>query len=97
MVRQNLQYNVLQPFNIFKALQAVYPDYIPTTKPFGYWKDKGNQKKFFDQFAIKWNIQTPEDWNKVTNQMVAKEGGNFIYSYYNGSLQLGNNLSCSFL
>jgi hypothetical protein len=60
--------------------------------PRGYWKDKENQKEFFDQLAIKWNIQKPEDWNKVTNEMVLKEGGRFIVDYYNRSLQQGNNL-----
>ena len=77
---------------IWKALQAVCPDYVPTAKPQGYWKDKQNQKEFFDQLAIKWNIQKPEDWNNVTYKMVLNEqGGNFIKAYYNGSLQQGNN------
>ena len=72
-----------------KALQAVYPDYVPTVKPQGYWKNKENQKKFFDQLAIKWNIQKPEDWNRITKEMVSKEGGHFIESYYKGSLRQG--------
>jgi hypothetical protein len=62
---------------------------VPTAKPLGYWKDKQNQKEFLDQLAVKWNIQKPEDWHKVTIDMVLKEGGNFIVSYYNGSLQQG--------
>jgi hypothetical protein len=60
--------------------------------PRGYWKDKENQKKFFDQLAIKWNIQKLEDWNKVTYDIVLKEGGRFIVYYYNNSLQQGKNL-----
>ena len=63
-----------------------------TTKPTGYWKAKENQKEFFDQLAIKWNIQKLEDWNKVTCDMVVKEGGYFIANYYNSSLQQGNNM-----
>jgi hypothetical protein len=70
-------------------LQAIYPDYVPTTKPFGYWRDKAKQKEFFDRFAIKWNIQKPEDWQTVTTAMVRKEGGNFVATYYNGSLIQG--------
>jgi hypothetical protein len=62
------------------------------TKPRGHWKDKDNQKEFFYQLAIKWNIQKPEDWNKVTCDMVLKEGGRFIVDYYNGSLQQGINM-----
>jgi hypothetical protein len=66
---------------------------VPTTRLYGYWKDLQNQKKFFDQLAIKWNIQKPEDWHKVTYKMVVKEGGSFVSDYYNGSLTQGNN-SC---
>jgi hypothetical protein len=66
-----------------------------TTKSTGYWKAKENQKKFFDQLAIKWNIQKTEDWNKVTNRMVLKEGGSFIDRYYNSSLQQGNDATVS--
>jgi hypothetical protein len=72
-----------------QALQAVYPDYKPTAKYQGYWKDKANQKKFFDQLAIKWNIQKPEDWSKVTKKMVVMEGGSFINYHYRGFLHLG--------
>jgi hypothetical protein len=38
--------------------------------------------------ASKWNIKKLEDWNKVTNEMVVKEGGYFI-KYYNNSLSKG--------
>jgi hypothetical protein len=61
----------------------------PTVKPRSYWKDMANQKEFFDQLAIKWNIQKPEDWNKVTTTMVVREKGDFINRYYKGSLQRG--------
>jgi hypothetical protein len=74
---------------ILKALQAIYPDYVPEAKPHGYWKDKSNQKNFFDELAIKWNIQKTDDWKSVTKEMVRKEGGSFIRRYYNGSLQQG--------
>ena len=60
---------------------------------YAYWKDKDNQKKFFDQLAIKWNIQKPEDWTKVTTAAVVKEGGGFVSHYYNSSLLQGTNVS----
>jgi hypothetical protein len=70
------------------------PDkYIPVSKPLGYWKDLKNQKAFFDQLAMKWDIKKPEDWNKVTVKMVFMEGGSFIKVYYNSSLQKGTNCS----
>jgi hypothetical protein len=54
-----------------------------------YWKDKENQKAFFDKLSINWNIKKPEDWCKVTRRMVLSEGGKFIDTYYNGSLKRG--------
>jgi hypothetical protein len=69
---------------------VVYPDYIPKERPSGYWKDKRNQKRFFDQLAIKWNIQHIEEWNHVTLKMVLKEGGYFVGYYYKYSLPKGN-------
>jgi hypothetical protein len=57
--------------------------------PQGYWKDKQTQKAFFDQLAIKLNIQKLEDWDNVTNNMVLKEGGFLINAYYNSSLKQG--------
>jgi hypothetical protein len=62
---------------------------MPTVRQRAYWKDKENQKKFFDELAIKWNIQNKDDWNRVTKDMVLKEGGHFIGHYYNNSLQQG--------
>jgi hypothetical protein len=76
-----------------KALQAVYSDYKPNLKSRGYWKEKENQRKFFDELAIKWNIQKRDDWSKVNFDMVLKEGGYFIGKYYHSSLQQGTTMS----
>jgi hypothetical protein len=62
-----------------------------TSAPRGHWKDKENQKAFLDQLAIKLNIQKPEDWYKVTSQLVLEKGGSFLAKYYNYSLIRGNN------
>jgi hypothetical protein len=80
---------------IFKhllALKEIYPEYATefTTKARGYWKDRDIHKAFFDQLAIKYNIQKLEDWNKVTTRMVVNEGGSSIIRHYNGSLVQGN-------
>jgi hypothetical protein len=69
------------------------PDY-KEYKPYGYWKDIQNQKEFFDQLAVKYNVQKPEDWNKVTAEMALKEGGNFIIKYYHGSIRKGSDRRC---
>jgi hypothetical protein len=71
-------------------LQAIYPEYVPDHKPLRYWKDTKNQRAFFDQLAVKLNIQSLEDWDKVTPARVQQEeGASFISRYYNGSLRQG--------
>jgi hypothetical protein len=67
------------------------PEYKEPNNSVGYWKDVQNQKEFFDRLAVKWNIQKPEDWNKVTATMVLKEGGRFIKKNY-PSLKQGTNI-----
>jgi hypothetical protein len=74
-------------------LKAIYPDFVPSKHPRGHWQNKESQKAFFDQLAIKLNIQKLDDWNKVTTKTVVKEGGAFIVNYYNQSLTQGTNVS----
>jgi hypothetical protein len=93
---------MLSHFNV--GLQGVYPEHqhIWKTwqdqhaklkerghKPYGYWKDVTNQRKFFDRLAIKLNIQKQDDWYRVTRPIAVAEGGHFINSYYKGSLIRG--------
>jgi hypothetical protein len=75
----------------YKALQANIVGYVPERVPKeqGYWKDKRNQKAFFDQLAVKLNIQKLEDWNNVAPSTVFKEGGHFIHLHYNSSVRQG--------
>jgi hypothetical protein len=78
-----------------QALQTVFPEYKwpstenKTSKSYGYWKELSNQKQFFDQFATKWNIRSPEDWYNVKVTTALQEGGWFINSQYKGSLIKG--------
>jgi hypothetical protein len=45
---------------------------------------------FFDQLAIKLNIQKPEDWLEVHSKTVLKERGSvFLHKLHNGSLIKG--------
>jgi hypothetical protein len=72
----------------------VYPDIKqfetnkPPNKNRGYWQDPINQRAFFDQLAVKFNIQDPKDWYNITRRQVMKEGG-FFMKYYNSSTMQG--------
>jgi hypothetical protein len=79
--------------NFLIALQAVYPEHKEIWKDVllqrGYWQDIVHQRKFFDQLAIKLQIQKPEDWYNVHWKTVVNEGGSFVARYYNASLVQG--------
>jgi hypothetical protein len=78
------------------ALQAVYPE-LQWQSSGSYWKHISNQKLFFDQLAIKLNIQQPEDWYRVSKATILREGGQFIVNYYSSSPIKGTSSIASIL
>jgi hypothetical protein len=56
------------------------------TVDYTYWKDKQNQRKFFDQLATSLKIQ---DWTTVSLNTILENGGYFVNSFYNGSVSKG--------
>jgi hypothetical protein len=70
--------------SLIKALHTVYPEYtlLPwlfERVPRNFWKDMGNQRKFFDWLAKELDILTPSDWYRVSaNAIVAKGGGGLL-------------------
>lgn len=43
--------------------------------PVHYFDDKKNQKKFLDEFAMKYNLTCPGDWSRITLTMMKQRGG----------------------
>jgi hypothetical protein len=84
--------------NLAIALKAIYPEYNwdtvreSQTLPSGHWEDLANQRAFFDQLAIKCNIQKPEQWLFIHSDYIFKNGGSFIRRYYSGSITKGKRL-----
>jgi hypothetical protein len=76
--------------SLSKALQTVFPDVDWKIWKFkqvssGFWKDIQNQRKFFLDAQKELNIQSPEDWYKVTTSQIAKLGGSgLLYLRKNG-------------
>ena len=72
------------------ALRTIYPDHTWTNashKSFGYWKDLNNQRKFFDDLAVKLHITKPEDWYSVSTKTLLEHDGSFIKTYYGSLIQ----------
>jgi hypothetical protein len=81
---------------ILVALQACFLEHNTVWNTYrnrGYWKDIDSQRAFFDQLAIKLNIQKLDQWYTVRASTVINAGGYFLNRYYNGSMIEGKKIS----
>lgn len=59
--------------------------HLPLQKK-GYWRDKQNQRNFFDALQKELSIQNPEDWGKITRLQLKKSGASTLINHYYPSL-----------
>ena len=48
----------------------------------GYWENKENIHEFLFKIKEKYNFQTPEDWNSITNKLIQSNGGGSLLTKY---------------
>ena len=48
----------------------------------GFWENKENIKKFLYGIQEKYNLQTPEDWNSITREIIQSNGGRTLINKY---------------
>jgi hypothetical protein len=75
--------------SLINALQANYPDYewLPwrfKTCPRKYWLQVRNQRKFFDWFADKMEVEKQSDWFSVKTEDVRLHKGGAMLLLYHG-------------
>ena len=51
-------------------------------KKIGYWNDKENVYQFLKSFKEKYNLQTPDDWNLISQKHIQLHGGNTLLQHY---------------
>ena len=51
-------------------------------KPKGYWNNKENIAEFLNQLKENLNLNTKEDWNKITTKQIKFYGGNSLLQKY---------------
>lgn len=56
-------------------------------KEYGYWQNKANQKKFFDELAIKLGISNTAAFAKLTKGDYIKHGGSSLLAVYGCSIK----------
>lgn len=68
------------------GIQSVQKNH-ETKLPPSYWKSVENRKNFLEGVVIKFNLQKPKDWGKITVQNIYDCGGSpLLNKYYKGSL-----------
>ena len=50
-------------------------DNLNLRKPFGYWENQENVFQFLHDFKLKFNLNSPEDWNLVSQKQIKAFGG----------------------
>ena len=48
----------------------------------GYWENKENIKKFLFEIKKKYNLNSPEDWNSITQNCITSNGGSRLLKIY---------------
>jgi len=94
IAREGGQSILRQYSSLSAALETVYPEYdwksikIRSRVVNKYWNNIENQRKFFDEFAARHNININrvDDWSNVTYQQVSQEGGKSILQQYSSLL-----------
>ena len=44
-------------------------------KPARYWENQENVEKFISEIKTKYNLNTPEDWKRISKQQITSQGG----------------------
>ena len=53
-----------------------------TKQPTGYWENPENIHNFLSKIKEKYNLNTPDDWNSITQKHIQSNGGGSLLSKY---------------
>ena len=80
--------------SLFNALKHIYPEKewdiynVRKQSPKEYWEDDKNVKEFIDKFEQKMNIQSHNDWYRISVKQIQNEGGSGLLKLYDNNLKL---------
>ena len=80
--------SLLRDYSLYDIKCLGFPESksFSNQKPFGFWDDKKNVKNFLEKLKEKYNLTTPQDWNKISRKMILdqkEQGGPNLLRYYN--------------
>ena len=48
--------------------------------PLHYWDDESNRNLFFENLKSKYNLQTPQDWKRISRNQIISQGGGWLFN-----------------
>ena len=85
-IKSNGGRKLLEKYSIYELKCMACPEgkliFDNPKKPSGYWDNKENIHKFLLKIKGKFNINTPEDWNSITNKHIRSNGGTTLLNNY---------------
>ena len=82
-------YKLLHQYSLFdlKSLgcpngKLIFENSNKTPKPAGYWENQDHVLQFLNELKENLNLQSPEDWNLITQKQIKSFGGSSLLSKY---------------
>ena len=87
ITKQHIQSNggsaLLSKYSMFDIKCMACPDgKLIFNYPKGYWENQENIDQFLAEIKKKYNLNTPEDWNSITQKHIISNGGKILLSKY---------------
>ena len=75
-IQSNGGIRLLSKYSLYEIKCIACPEGKSTfNKPSGYWENQENIVNFLSQIKEKYNLNTPEDWNSITQKHIQSNGG----------------------
>ena len=90
LTRKHIELNgggtLLNKYSLFELKCFACPEgkliFNPSPKPSGYWDNKENVIHFLHEIKVKYNLNSPKDWNSITFHHIQSNGGRFLFQKY---------------
>ena len=85
-IKSNGGSSLLSKYSIYEIKCMACPEgksiFNNPPQPAEYWENQENIDKFLSKIKQKYNLQTPEDWNSITQNHIQLNGGSSLLSKY---------------
>ena len=84
-IKSNGGWGLLTQYSMYEIKCMACPEgksIFNNPKQAGYWEKQENILQFLSKIKEKYNLNTPNDWNSITQYHIQSNGGNTLFSKY---------------